>query len=202
MKNITVFIDAGHGGMINGKYQTAPAKMFDHGYGQMFYEGVSNRQFADDLKWELKQRGIPYIDVTATELDVPLSARVDIINDLYKKYPNGILLSLHSNAGGGTGFEVWTSVGQTRSDQFAEELSEELMRSFPDIKFRKDSQDGDLDKESQFYILKNTNCPAVLPECLFYDNYEDYKLLTNITFRRDYVYALVRWIERCEKIGI
>ena len=199
---LTVFIDSGHGGMIDGKYQTAPAKMYKHGYGEIFYEGVSNRQFAEDLKWELRNRGIPYIDVTNTELDVPLSTRVNIINELYKKYPNAILVSLHSNAGKGTGFEVWTSVGQTRSDQFAEVLSEELMRSFPDIKFRKDTQDGDLDKESGFYILKNTDCPAVLPECLFYDNYEDYKILMNPTFRRDYVSALVRWIERCEKLGI
>lgn len=199
---MTVFIDSGHGGVIDGVYQTAPAKMFDHGNGEIFYEGVFNRDIAQDLMWELKQRGIPYIDVTASQLDIPLSARVNIINELYKKYPDAILLSLHSNAGGGTGFEVWTSKGQTKSDKYAEILCKELIHSFPDIKFRKDTQDGDLDKESQFYILKNTNCPAVLPECLFYDNHEDYKKLENFSFRQDYVAALVRWIEKCKKLNI
>ena len=81
-------------------------------------------------------------------------------------------------------------------------LCREFKFEFPNIRFRQDSQDGDLDKESQFYILKNTNCPAVLPEILFYDNYEDYKKLIDPSFRRDVVMSLVNWIEKCENLDI
>lgn len=45
------------------------------------------------------------------------------------------------------------------------------------MKIRKDMTDSDPDKESQFYILKHTNCPAVLTENLFQDNREDVKYL-------------------------
>ena len=41
------------------------------------------------------------------------------------------------------------------------------------MKIRKDMTDGDPDKESGFYILKHTKCPAVLTENLFQDNKED-----------------------------
>lgn len=195
-------IDSGHGGLIDGVYQTAPAKMYDHGGDNIFYEGASNRDFAEALMDELYKRGIKYINITGTELDLPLKVRVSIINTLYKEYPNAVLLSIHSNAGKGRGLEVWTSKGNTRSDVYGELLSKELKFSFPDIKFRPDLSDGDLDKEAAFYILKYSNCPAVLPECLFYDNWEDYRLLVSPTFRKDYVSALVRWIEKCNKMSI
>ena len=47
------------------------------------------------------------------------------------------------------------------------------------MKIRKDLSDGDPDKESNFYILKNTKCPAVLTENLFQDNKEDVAFLTS-----------------------
>ena len=38
---------------------------------------------------------------------------------------------------------------------------------------RRDFSDGDSDKESSFYILTKTRCPAVLLENFFYDNREE-----------------------------
>jgi len=37
--------------------------------------------------------------------------------------------------------------------------------------------DGDIDKESDFYILKKTNCPAVLTENLFMDTENDCRFI-------------------------
>ena len=37
----------------------------------------------------------------------------------------------------------------------------------------KRSPDGDPDQEAAFYLLRHTNCPAVLTENLFMDNHED-----------------------------
>ena len=47
----------------------------------------------------------------------------------------------------------------------------------PGMKIRKDMTDGDPDKESGFYMLKHTRCPAVLTENLFQDNREDVEFL-------------------------
>jgi N-acetylmuramoyl-L-alanine amidase len=46
-----------------------------------------------------------------------------------------------------------------------------------DFKIRKDTTDGDPDKEGYLYILKHTKCPAVLTENLFQDNKEDVAFL-------------------------
>ena len=123
-------------------------------------------------------------------------------NSIHKKYGNAVLISLHSNAGGGTGFEVWTSYGQTRSDKFAELLIDQFSVDFPDITTRIDTRDGDKDKEAAFYILKWTQCPSILPECLFYDNYQDYLKLDDPVFRTNYVKTLVQFVKRAEVKGI
>jgi N-acetylmuramoyl-L-alanine amidase len=198
----TWLIDAGHGGFMEGEYVTAPAKMYEHSPEEIFYEGVFNRQIKDALLRELWRNDIAAIDTCATELDLPLSVRVNIINSIYQKYENAVLISLHSNAGGGTGFEVWTSYGQTRSDKFAGILFSQFSLDFPDVKMRKDTSDGDVDKEDAFYILKNSHCPAVLPECLFYDNYEDYKMLDDPDFRIRYVSTLLEFIKQAENENI
>ena len=44
-------------------------------------------------------------------------------------------------------------------------------------KMRKDTLDGDPDKESQFYILKHTKCPAVLSENFFMDTERDCRFI-------------------------
>lgn len=191
-------IDKGHGGIIDGQYVTAPSKMYEHSSSEVFYEGVSNRVIGDLLLDLGRQEDLVMIDICPTELDVPLPVRVKIVNQYYKQYGNLVLLSLHSNAGGGSGFEVWTSVGQTRSDKFAEILGGRLVHSFPDLSFRSDTVDGDLDKESQFYILAKTKCPAVLPECLFFDNYNEYLLLEEGEFRIAYVKVLIDFMKKAE----
>jgi N-acetylmuramoyl-L-alanine amidase len=42
---------------------------------------------------------------------------------------------------------------------------------------RTDRTDGDYDKEARFYVLTRTVMPAVLIEHLFFDNYQDARLL-------------------------
>jgi len=118
----------------------------------------------------------------------------------YSQYPNLVGISLHSNAGKGTGFEVYTSVGETRSDKYAQILCKELKKRFPEIVFRQDTVDGDFDKEAHFYILKNTKCPWILPECLFFDNYEDYKKLIDPEFQDQYADTLVNFMLKSELV--
>jgi N-acetylmuramoyl-L-alanine amidase len=185
MKPLFIILDSGHGGIVNGKYTTAPAKMHDYGNGNIAYEGVLNRNVKAKLMELLLKEGIAFEDVSRGDYDSPLSMRVLLANDLYEKFHKThrmLYLSLHSNAGGGTGFEVWTSPGKTLSDQYAQIWCEEIKKDFPEFALRSDKTDGDLDKEEKFYVLMFTHMPAVLGELLFFDNYNDYKYLRDPRF--------------------
>jgi len=194
----TIFLDGGHGGMINGIYQTYPRKMHSFSKNEILYEGVYNRIIKNKLIDRMLKLDIKYIDVCPTELDIDLDTRVDIINAYCKDFGNSncLLISLHSNAGDGSGIEIWTSIGQTKSDLYAQMLGVQIKNDFPNVKFRADKSDGDLDKESNFYILKHTKCPALLSEFMFFDNYEDYKLMIKPGFQDKYVDSLIEFIKR------
>lgn len=87
-----------------------------------------------------------------------------------------LFVSLHCNAAttmAAAGFEVWTSVGETKSDRAAEQLINAFHRAFPCRRLRRDFSDGDQDKESDFYVLRNTRGPAVLVEFGFLTNAEE-----------------------------
>jgi N-acetylmuramoyl-L-alanine amidase len=49
----------------------------------------------------------------------------------------------------------------------------------PHRKLRTDTTDKDLDKEANLYVLRATLMPSVLIEYGFFDNYEDYKWLSD-----------------------
>lgn len=73
----------------------------------------------------------------------------------------------------GQGWEAYTTKGKTNSDKLAECLYKRAEQNFKGRKIRKDTSDGDSDKESNFYIIKNSNCVAVLTENFFMDNKDD-----------------------------
>ena len=171
------------------KYVTAPSKMYYHNENKTWaYEGVINRLIKDAVIDRLMQASIPFIDVCPTEMDLPLDLRVKLVNDICEEYGRDkcLLISLHCNAGKGTGFEIWTSPGETKSDLYATEFSRLYERKFPEQKFRKDMSDGDVDKESAFYILRNSACPAILPEWLFFDNFDDWQIKSSMFEQEKY----------------
>ena len=176
-------LDAGHGGMKDGKYTTAPAKMHVFEDGLTFYEGVNNRAIVSKLVGLLDNAGIEYTLVFDPQLDTPLKDRVSIANRLYKEQKLPVYLSIHSDAmpdgahGKGSGFSVFTSKGQTRSDRVAEVFCKTYQSELPQFKFRKDLADGDTDKEENFYVLRKTHGPALLVENLFFDNRKEAEFL-------------------------
>lgn len=80
-----------------------------------------------------------------------------------------LFLSVHCNSAGtpASGFEVYTTPGQTLSDAYATELFMAFGREFPAMPKRVDSKDGDPDKEAEFAVLRLTRMPAVLFELEF-----------------------------------
>lgn len=82
-----------------------------------------------------------------------------------------LFLSLHCNAAANrtaSGIEVWTSVGRTKADEYADEILVRMGAAFPHESLRRDYADGDGDKESSsLYVLKHTSALAVLVELGF-----------------------------------
>ena len=166
-----VLLDNGHGGLINGTYQTS-GKRKDWGDGNVIYEGEFNRAIVNGIIQDLTLLKIPYVNIAPEYRDVTLETRVRRANKYARQ--NCFYLSIHSNAGGGVGSEIFTSPGDTKSDRIATVFGQEYQKTFPDRKLRTDFSDGDLDKEARFYVLTKTKMPAILTENFFMDNREEF----------------------------
>ena len=134
-------------------------------------DGVNIKAYANS--WEDQQRA-------------ELNFRVRKVNEVCKIYgkENVIYVSLHVNASGNgqwmkaSGWEIFTSPGQTKSDVLATcmwNAANIYLNS--ETKMRSDWSDGDPDKEAAYMVLTKTKCPAVLVENLFMDNKEDLNIL-------------------------
>lgn len=139
----------------------------------------------------LKAEGYDAELLTPEDADIPLGERCNRVNAYCSRLgaANVLLVSIHNNAAGSgaqwmqaRGWEAWTSKGQTRGDRLADCLykaAEAILAPplYPAGKIRKDFSDGDADKESDFTILKRTQCAACLTENLFQDNRDDVAFL-------------------------
>ena len=109
-----------------------------------------------------------------------------------------LFLSVHCNASeavNANGIEVWTSPGETASDAAATAIYNAVLTAFPHKNFRKDMSDGDPDKESAFYVLAKTKCPAVLIELGFISNDMEAEWLDTDKTVKEYAAAIAMGIE-------
>lgn len=188
-----VLIDAGHGIDTPGKRSPDGA----------FLEYLFNRSIAEKVYSVLEEQGWD-VDLVVNETnDVALKTRVRRVNDVCRLVGshNVLLLSIHSNAAGNgknwmdaQGFECYTTKGKTRSDIAAQGMYAAFSEVFPGRRMRMDLSDGDKDKESDFYIIRHTSCPAVLLECFFYDNKEECRWLLKEETHWEIARAIVKGI--------
>ena len=189
MKNkLLVILDAGHGGIINGEYVTAGKRSPIWPDGRQLFEGVFNRFIVDGINKRLSALCIDSVVLVPEQQDTSLTERVKRANEIDGNYKGDtLLISIHCNAGGGTGYEVYTYFGQTQSDVFATHLADAFNRELPNVRLRADMSDGDTDKEANFYILRKTAMPAVLSECLFMDTLKDCEILMSADGRQSII---------------
>jgi N-acetylmuramoyl-L-alanine amidase len=170
-----IILDNGHGSDTYGKASPVWSD------GTQLFEYEFNRDIAKRIHAGLELLSIKSHILVPEAIDIRLNVRCDRANKIYETIPDSFLISIHGNAAmnpnEGTGWEVWTSPGQTRSDKIATKLQEAAKEFLPGFKMRTDYCDGDPDKESKFYILIHTKCPAVLTENLFFDNERDCRFM-------------------------
>ena len=176
MKNLVVILDAGHGSDTPGK--CSPDKSL--------YEWQWNREIVCMLCERLYGlENVQTIILVPEEIDVPLKERVRRVNTIYHdakiEGKEVLLISIHVNAAGhgtwnnASGWSVWVSNNTSeKSKQFAQIAYEQA-------KLLDLCGNRVVPKEnywtSNFYILKNTPCPAVLTENMFQDNHDDVAFL-------------------------
>lgn len=193
----TVILDAGHGFNTAGK--RSPEGFLCPQGEHALYEWGFNRDIQNRVVSLLTKASLNFIILTPEPLDIPLLARANRANVFYEYNKDSFLVSIHANAGGGTGWEAFTSKGDTKSDEIANIFYAEADKSFPEFRIRKDYSDGDIDKESNFYILKNTHCPAILTENFFMDTEKDLKFITSNEGRQRIAQQHFNAIERVFK---
>ena len=172
---IYVILDNGHGYDTPGK--CSPDKRL--------YEWSWNRDIVKRISAKLNELNIPNEILVTEDFDVSLNERVNRANKMSlmakKQGLEPILISIHINAAGNgswksaNGWSVWVSNNASvKSREFAqilyaeaEELGLKGNRSTPKERYW----------TANFYILKNTNCPAVLTENMFQDNKDDVEFL-------------------------
>lgn len=226
MGKYTWLIEAGHGGMLNGEYQTS-TKWWKRSYFKdgilldpkryslewleancdfKYYEGVGNRDIAKRIMKLCDEHGVKYLDIlNGEETDTRLAVRVQRANDFYREDKNCIYLSIHSNAFTNQlaqGFSVYTSRGQTKADKVATCIFKEMAIEFSDHKARKDETDGDVDKEENFYVLRNTVMPAVLSENLFFTNWNEVQILASEEGRQRIANAHFKAMQYIDEYGL
>ena len=176
MKDIVVILDAGHGKDTPGK--CSPDKSL--------YEWQWNREIVAMLCERLYGlENVQTVILVPEDNDVPLKERVrrvnTIVHDAKIAGKEVLLISIHINAAGhgtwknASGWSVWVSNNASeKSKQFAQIAYREAVsmglqgnRVVPKENYW----------TSNFYILKNTPCPAVLTENMFQDNQEDVAFL-------------------------
>lgn len=166
----TIILDNGHGIETPGKRSPIWKD------GTQLFEWEFNRDVVRHIASKLTTLGFDVRVIVPESSDISLSERVRRTNSICKEREAGncIFISIHANAGGGTGWEAYTTPGQNNSDKFAAVLYEEAEKKWgKQWKIRKDTSDGDADKEASFQVIRGANCPAVLVENFFMDTEKD-----------------------------
>lgn len=179
MNETTVLLDAGHGGIIHGRYVTVGKRFY--GFHSrpgcrkhiQLAEGAFNRAVVAGLQAKLHWHNIKTHWINPENEDISLQARARRVNEIARR-KKAVLLSVHHNAfdrPAVRGAEFFTSLGDTPADPIAEAIGKRFAKEFPSRPLRRSTiNPSEYSKDAGYYILKSTVCPAVLSEWEFMTN--------------------------------
>lgn len=178
MLDATIVLDAGHGGWDPGKTGTNGAN-----------EKELNLAVVEKLADYLEQGGAEVIQTRSSDDALGSGKKTDMAER--KKIANesgaDILVSIHQNAfpsAKAKGAQVFYHKSSEAGKTLAECVQESL-------KSRVDGSNHRQAKEnSDYYILRTTEIPAVIVECGFLSNYEEEKLLNDADYQEKLAWAI------------
>lgn len=195
-----ILLDNGHG------FDT-PGKRSPDGH---FREYAYNRYLAFLIRERLTTLGLDCQIIVPEREDIPLKERCRRVNVVCRQLGNNqvILISIHVNAAGNgrkwldaRGWSCFTTRGKTKADALATCLYDAAKNHLLGMRLRTDNTDGDPDIEKDFYIIRHTNCPAVLTENLFMNNRKDVAFLESAEGSNAivnlHVEGIITYIRRC-----
>ena len=179
MVNKKVVLDAGHGYNTSGK--RSPQSM-----GKVVREWTMNNGVCNYIQEILKDYNVIVVrtDDTTGKTDVPLSSRVNKTN---AQNPN-LFVSIHHNAGGGTGVETYYhTYGSSADKKIAQIVQSNLVK---ETGMRNRGV-----KQASFAVLTcKSSIPAILVEGGFYDNQTDFNYITSVNGQKAYARAVANSI--------
>lgn len=171
-----VFISAGHGGSDPGAVANGVK------------EKDLNLSIALACRDELVRHGVSVKMSRTKDENDPLSDEIKECN----AYAPDLAVSIHNNAGGGDGAEVFYHYGGGKSKTLAENILEEVVKvgqNSRGAKVRKNSNGKDY-----YGFIRETSAPAVIVECAFVDNAADLKILATEGDRKAMGVAIAKGI--------
>ena len=157
-----------------------------------------------DVALAVCQYAKAFLEANGHEVMLTRSAPDADVNELYvrtamaQEWGAELFVSIHCNAFSDPdahGFEVWTTRGQDDSDALATALFETIESNFPQLSGRKDTSDGDVDKEAGFAVLKG-GMPSALVELAFISNPEEELILRDPDYQKLFGLAISTGIQR------
>ena len=171
-----VYIDAGHGGS-------------DVGAVKYVVERDVNLVMALACNEYLKAHGV------TTKMSRTTNGAKPTINTMAKAandWNADLVVSLHNNAGGGDGFEVFCSIVGGTGRDLAKNIEAEVKKigqNSRGVKTKKNSEGDDY-----FGMIRLTDAPAVICEGAFVDHATDVKAIDTEAEQKEFGYAYARGI--------
>ena len=201
----TWLLDPGHGGIIDGAYQTAGKRSPKFEDGSVLYEGVFNRDVVSRIMVLCKDAGVDVVNLVDTQEDLSLRHRVTKANLLHRENKNSIYVSVHANAFG-NGKDFNSAGGLCIFHHYrslsGKKLAETLQPHLAALTGLRDRGVRANDNWANFYVLRKTHMPAVLSENGFMTNLEDATALMTSDMRQKIALAHFTMIMEIEQNGL
>lgn len=138
------------------------------------YESKETRRVVNLVKYYLRGKGHEVIVANVDKANSQYEYLRSVVRQANKHTDADLFVSVHFNAGGGTGTECYTYKGKKTAQAVGvcEELSKYGFRN-------RGVKDG-----SPLYVISKTKMPALLVEVCFVDNEKDCHLYESVTVNR------------------